>query len=237
MGWREGACRTRHTLCVGHGLSVVLTGRTSRSVSRPRGGSRWRSVRTAARVLLAGAAASGIGFAAGNMLSPSGSGETPTIGDLTVSADFAPAAPQVLFPHGAVDVVVNISNPNTYPVTITKMELPRATTFATGYATADLRVPVPACGPSATGSDVTWHWAAATRRSSRVLARGLVIAATGQIGDPLAVTLLAAAVMGTTSSPTCEGAYLLMPRLVGLTATLGGEDRVGAKTAVDEWKR
>ena len=49
-----------------------------------------------------------------------------------------PAAGNVLYPGGSGDVVLTISNPNPYPVTVTAVNLPTNTTYATGYTTSAL---------------------------------------------------------------------------------------------------
>lgn|GEM_PF-6121561 len=183
--------------------------------------------------LLLAAIACGIGSAA-ECLASASSDRPPANRGLPVSV-VAARAPARLFPHGAGDVVVTITNPDPFPVTISKVQLPPATRLATGYATAAMRTPVPACGPSRAGSDVSWRSSEATRRSTRALARPLVVAGKGAEGDPLTVTLVGAAVMGTTASPACEGVYLMMPPLVGLSVSGGGAARASLPTATDEW--
>ena len=54
----------------------------------------------------------------------------------------SPAATNLLYPGGNGDVVVTISNPNPYPVTITAVQLPTNTTYATGYTTSALTTTV-----------------------------------------------------------------------------------------------
>jgi hypothetical protein len=193
-----------------------------------------RSLLVGAHTLFVGAIASAVGFATVSLVSASGS-RIRAAGDLAVSAVESPASTQLLFPHGAGDVVVTITNPNSFTVTITQVRLPPATEFAAGYATAALRTPVAACGPSPAGSDVTWRSSAEAGTSSHAFASPLIVAARGAEGDPLTVTLVAAAVMGTAASPACEGIYFKMPSIAGLTASDSGKARAPSPAATDEW--
>ena len=100
---------------------------------------RMKVLSAVAGIVLAGAGAYAatnwvVGLGAGS----SGEGQSATISNLTITAVASPAASNVLFPGGSGDVVVSIANPNPYPVTITAIQLPTNTTYATGYTTSAL---------------------------------------------------------------------------------------------------
>jgi hypothetical protein len=100
-----------------------------------------------------------VGLAAGS----SGEGQSATIANLTITAVSAPSAANLLYPGGNGDVVVSISNSNTYPVTITAVQLPTNTTFATGYTANNLVTPQAGCLAS-TPSDVIWNYSTGSSR-------------------------------------------------------------------------
>ena len=165
----------------------------------------------------------------------SGQARSATVSNLTITAVATPTPSNLLYPHGAGDVVVKITNPNHFPVTITKVRLPKSTAYATGYSTSSLTTTKTGCGALATGSDVTWDYSNGTTGSSHTLATALTVAATGQSGDPLTVTFSNDAYMGTTASATCEAAYFKMPSLVGVTAYGGGTVPPASSPATDNW--
>lgn len=210
--------------------------------SRVKDASRDRWARTrkimgaAIGVLFAGGAAFGatqwiIGLNSGS----SGQGKGAAVSNLTITAVATPTPSNLLYPHGAGDVVVKITNPNKFPVTITKVKLPKSTVYATGYSTASLTTAKTGCGALATGSDVTWHYSSGTTGSSHTLHTALTVAANGQSGDPLTVTFTNDAYMATTSSATCEGIYFKMPALIGVTAYGGGSVTAASSPTTDKW--
>ncbi len=77
----------------------------------------------------------------------------------------SPAATNLLYPGGTGDVVVTIANPNPFPVTITAVQLPTNTTYATGYTTSALTTTQTGCLAS-TPSGVTWTFATTTSGTS-----------------------------------------------------------------------
>lgn len=165
----------------------------------------------------------------------SGQGKAATVTNLTITAIATPTPSNLLYPHGAGDVVLKITNPNHFPVTITKVKLPKSTVFATGYTTSSLTTTKTGCGATLTGSDVTWHYSSGTTGSSHTLHTALTVAATGQSGDPLTVTFTNDAYMGTTASATCEGIYFKMPALTGVTAYGGGNVTASSSPTTDKW--
>jgi hypothetical protein len=187
-----------------------------------------------AGALLAGTAA----FAATNWTvglsgGSSGEGQSGTVSNLTISAVSSPAASNLLYPGGNGDVVVTISNPNSFPVTITAVNLPTNTTYANGYTTNGLSAPQAGC-QAVTPSDVIWNFSTATSGSSHTLTTPLVVAASGQSNNPLTVTLTNDASMTAAAPAACENTFFSMPSLTGVSAT-GGAATATASPATDAW--
>lgn len=194
------------------------------------------AVAIASAVVLVGATAYGatlwvVGLNAGS----SGQGRSATVSNVTITAVATPTPSNLLYPDGTGDVVAKITNPNGFPVTITKVKLPKSTVFATGYTTSSLKSTKTGCGTTVTGSDVFWHFATTVSGSSHTLHTPITVAASGQSGDPLTVIFTAGASMGTTASATCEGVYLKMPSLTGVTAYGGGNVTPSSSPITDKW--
>ncbi len=170
-----------------------------------------------------------IGLNAGS----SGEGQSANTANLTVTAVASPAAGNLLYPGGSGDVVVTISNSNPYPVTITALQLPTSTTYATGYTTSALTTTQTGC-LAATPSDVTWNYSTTTSGSSHTLTTPLTVAASGQANNPLTVTFTNDASMTSASPAACANTYFSMPSLTGLTAT-GGAATATTSPATDAW--
>jgi len=191
-------------------------------------------VSVACGILLAGVAA----YAATNWVvglggGSSGEGQSGTISNVTITAVAAPSATNLLYPGGTGDVVVTISNPNPYPVTITAVQLPTNTTYATGYTTSALTTTQAGC-LAATPSDVIWNFSTATSGSSHTLTTPLTVGASGQANNPLAVTLTNDASMTAASPAACANTYFSLPSLTGITAT-GGAATSTTTPATDAW--
>ncbi len=185
-------------------------------------------------IVLAGAGA----YAATNWVvglngGSSGEGQSATISNLSISAVASPSASNLLYPGGTGDVVVTISNPNPYPVTITAIQLPTSTTYATGYTTSALTTTQTGC-LAATPSDVIWNFSTGTSGSSHTLITPLTVAASGQSNNPLAVTLTNDASMTAASPAACVNTYFSMPSMTGITAT-GGAGTATTSPATDSW--
>jgi hypothetical protein len=163
----------------------------------------------------------------------SGQSRSASNSNLIMSATAAPAANNLLYPGATGDVVVTIANPNPYPVTITAVQLPSNTTYATGYTTSALATSVPGCLAS-TPSTVIWSFATSASGSSHTLTTPLTVAASGAPNNPLAVTLANDASMGVSAPRACAGAYLSMPSFIGITAT-GGSATSTTTPATDGW--
>ncbi len=170
-----------------------------------------------------------VGLGAGS----SGEGQSASIQNLTITAVATPSASNLLYPGGMGDVVVTITNPNPFPVTITAVQLPTNTTYATGYTTSSLTTTQTGCLAS-TPSDVTWYDSTATSGSSHTLTTALTVAASGQSNNPLTVTLTDDASMTSAAPAACAGTYFSMPSLTGITAS-GGAATATTSPATDAW--
>jgi hypothetical protein len=185
-------------------------------------------------IVLAGGAAFGatnwiVGLGAGS----SGEGQSANISNLTISAVASPAPTNLLYPGGTGDVVVTISNPNPYPVTITALQLPTSTTYATGYTSSALTTTQTGC-LAATPSDVIWNYSTPTSGSSHTLTTAVTVGASGQANNPLVVTFTNDASMTAAAPAACANTYFSMPSLTGVTAT-GGSATSTTTPATDSW--
>ena len=158
----------------------------------------------------------------------SAEGQSATITNLTISAVATPAAANLLYPGANGDVVLKISNPNAFPVTLTAVQLPSNATFAAGYGDSALATPNAGC--TAVNSGVSWSFATATSGSSHTLTTPLTVAASGT----LTVTMTNAASMATSAPAACAGTYFSMPSLTGVSAT-GGAATATTGPATDSW--
>ena len=182
--------------------------------------------------------AGGSAFAATNWIvglnsGSSGEGQSGTVANLTITAIATPSATNLLYPGGSGDVVLTISNPNPYPVTITAVQLPTNTTYATGYTTSGLSTTQTGCLAS-TPSDVIWNYSTGSSGSSHTLTTPVTVAASGGSNNPLTVTLTNDASMTAGSPAACENTYFSMPSLTGVTAT-GGAATATTSPATDSW--
>jgi hypothetical protein len=163
----------------------------------------------------------------------SGQARSASNSNLIISAAAIPAADGLLYPGAAGDVVVAIANPNPYPVTITAVQLPTNTTYATGYTTSALTAPEPGC-LAGTPSAVTWSFATPVSGTSHALTTPLTVGSSGAPNNPLVVTFTNAATMGASAPLACADTYLSMPSLTGITAT-GGSAVSTTSPATDGW--
>lgn len=193
-----------------------------------------------ARVIgaIAGAVISGsVAFAASNWIvgldaGSSGQAQSATITNLTITATSSPSPSNTLYPGGNGDVVVTISNPNSFPVTVTAVQLPTNATYATGYSDSGLSTPVAGCA-SAT-STVSWNFATGSSGSSHTLTTAVTVAAVGQSNNPLTVTFTNDASMGMSAPAACAGIYFSMPSFTGVSAT-GGAATPTTSPVTDAW--
>lgn len=199
---------------------------------------RWSRRRKAVAAAIGVVLAGGVAFAATSWVvglnsGSSAEGQSAAITNLTITASASPAAGNLLYPGGTGDVVVTISNPNSFPVSITSVNLPTNATYAAGYTTSALTTAQAGC-TATTPSYVTWNYATATTGSVHTLTSTLVVGASGQPNNPLLVTLTNDAVMGSTSPLACAGTYFSMPALTGVGAT-GGAATSTTSPATDAW--
>jgi len=162
-----------------------------------------------------------------------GAGQSANVTNLTVTAVASPSAGTLLYPGGPGDVVVMISNPNPYPVTIVAVQLPTNATDATGYTTSELTTTQTSC-TAATPSGVTWNFSSVTSGTSHALATPLTVSAFGQANNPLTVTLTNDERMSMTAPAACEGTFFAMPSFTGITAT-GGSAPSTTSPVTDGW--
>src|ERR1700722_5149236 len=167
-------------------------------------------------VLVAAGAYAATHWVVGLNAGSSGEGQSATIANLSITAVASPAPGNVLFPGGTGDVVVTIANTNSYPVTITAVNLPTNATQAGGFTTSALSTAQTGC--STTTSAVTWNFATAT----------------GAANNPLVVTLTNDALMSSTSPAACANTFFSMPALTGVTAT-GGAATSTTSPATSGW--
>ena len=80
-------------------------------------------------------------------------------------------------------MVVTIANPNPFPVTISAVNLPTTTTYASGYTTSALATTQTGC-IATTPSGVTWNFATAISGSSHTLRSAVTVGASGAAEQP-----------------------------------------------------
>jgi hypothetical protein len=186
-------------------------------------------------MVLAGVAAyAATNWVVGLTSNSSGEAQSATISKLTITAVSSPAPGDLLDPGDAGDVVVSIANANPFPVTITAVQLPTSTTYATGYTSSALTTTQAGC-LSTTPSDVTWNYSTTTSGSSHSLTTPLTVAASGKPDNPLVVMLRDDAFMSSSAPLACANTYFSMPALTGITATGGGTGTVTTSPTSDGW--
>jgi hypothetical protein len=158
----------------------------------------------------------------------SGEAQSASIQNISISAVASPSATNLLYPGGNGDVVATITNPNSFPVTITAVNLPTNTTYASGYSNNTLTAAQTGC--SSTTSDVIWNYSTTTSGSSHTLTSALTVAANGS----LTVTFTNDASMTTSAPAACASTYFSMPSLTSVTAT-GGAGTATTSPTTDSW--
>jgi hypothetical protein len=164
-----------------------------------------------------------VGLSAGS----SGEGEAASVSNIGIAAVASPAANQ-LFPGGVGDVVAIITNPNSFPVSLTGVNLPTNVTYAGGFTTSSLATAQTGCSTST--SDVLWNFATGTSGSAHTLTSALIIGANATI----TVTLTDDASMTPSTPAACENTYFSMPSLTGIAATGGAATPTSSPTS-DSW--
>jgi len=184
-------------------------------------------------VLAGSVAYAATNWAVGLNSGSSGEAQSGTVSNLTIAAVASPAAGNLLYPGGTGDVVITITNPNGFPVTVTGVDLPTNTVYATGYTTSALTTTQAGC-LAATPSDVIWNYSTATTGSSHTFTTPLTVGASGAADNPLTVTLTNDASMTAGAPAACEDTYFSMPALTGVSAS-GGAASVTNSPATDAW--
>ena len=169
-----------------------------------------------------------VGLAAGS----SGQGQSATIQNLTITAVSTPGVTNLLYPGGSGDVVLTISNPNPYPVTLTAVNLPANTVYATGYTNSGLTTANASC--TGVSSLVSWNFSTSTSGTSHTLTTALTVAASGAANNPLIVTLTNDAAMALTTPAACANTFFSLPSLTAVTAT-GGAATITTSPVTDAW--
>ena len=159
----------------------------------------------------------------------SGEGQSAGIANISITAVASPSATNLLYPGGNGDVVVTITNTNAYPVTITAVQLPTNTTYASGFSNNTLTTAQAGCS-AATPSDVIWNFSTGTSGSTHTLTSALTVAGNGT----LAVTFTNDASMTAAAPAACASTYFSMPSFTGITAT-GGAATATSSPATDSW--
>jgi hypothetical protein len=183
---------------------------------------------------IAGAALVGVGaYAATNWIVGLGSGshgqaQSASVSTITISAVASPSPSNLLFPGGNGDVVAQITNPNSFPVTITGVNLPTNTTYAAGFSDSGLSSAQSGC--DATASLVSWRFATSSSGSSHTLTTAITVDA----NSSLTVTFTNDATMGLASPAACENTYFQMPSLTGVAAS-GGAATPSSGPLTDGW--
>lgn len=131
-------------------------------------------------------------------------------------------------------MVVTITNPNPFPVTVTGVDLPTDTTYAAGYTTSALSTASTTC-TATTPSDVIWNYSSGTSGSAHTFTTALTVAAaSGGTSGSLAVTFTNDASMTASAPAACEATYFSMPSLTGVAAT-GGAASATSSPTTDAW--
>ncbi len=188
-------------------------------------------------VLGAALAASGV-YAATNWIvglsaGSSGQAASGSVTNLTIAAVATPSASNLLYPGGTGDVVLTISNPSPFPVTLTAVNLPTSTTYATGYTTSALTTTQLGC-LAVTPSYVIWNYATAVSGSSHTLTSPVTVGPSGNPNNPLTLTLTNDASMMSAAPAACEGTFFSLPALTGVSASAGGGSAT-TSPATDGW--
>jgi hypothetical protein len=178
-------------------------------------------------VLAGGGAFAASSWLVGVNAGSSGEGQSASISNLTITAVASPAATNLLYPGATGDVVININNPNAFPVTITGVTLPTSTTYAAAYTTSALTTAVAGC--SAVTSLVGWSFAGTA--GSHTLTTAVTVPAST---SSFTVTLVNDATMANATPLACAATFFSMPSLVAVAAS-GGAATVSTSGMTSGW--
>jgi hypothetical protein len=163
----------------------------------------------------------GLGSASGGL------SHSESVSNVAITAVAAPSPTNLLYPGASSDVVAKITNPNSFPVTITAVSLPTNTSLADGFSNPALSVPQAGC--TSISSGVGWAFATGTSGSTHALTAPIIVAAAGS----LTVTFTSDASMAASAPAACENTYFSMPSLAGVVASGGAGTATVATT--DSW--
>jgi hypothetical protein len=166
-----------------------------------------------------------VGLTAGS----SATAQSATITNISIAAVASPSPINQLYPGANGDAVATITNANSFPVTITAVQLPTNTTYAGGFTTSALNAAQSGCS-AVTPSKVSWNFATASSGSSHTLTTALTVAANGS----LTVTFTNAVNMASDTPLACANTFFSLPSLTGVTAT-GGAATVTTSPTTSSW--
>lgn len=157
-----------------------------------------------------------------------GQAQSATVSNIAINAVASPSPSNLLFPGGNGDVVAQISNPNSFPVTLTAVNLPTNTTYAAGFSDSGLSSAQSGC--DSTTSLVSWRFATGSSGSSHTLTTAITVDANSN----LTVTFTSDATMASSAPAACENTYFQMPSMTGVAAT-GGAATPSSGPLTDSW--
>jgi hypothetical protein len=212
--------------------SSLPSGGHRAAARRRRGPLGWSRGSKIASGIVGAALVGGVAFAAtlwavGLGSNSNGLAQSASVSNVTITAVAAPSPTNLLYPGASGDVVAKITNPNSFPVTITAVNLPVNTSFAGGFTDSALSLPQAGCTTST--STVSWAFATGTSGSAHTLTTAITVAAASNI----TITFTNDANMATTAPAACENTYFSMPSLTGVVASGGAATATVATT--DSW--
>ena len=196
----------------------------------------WRSkaIAVVVGVFLLGGTSYGFSWAISLASGSNAEGLAATPLALTIVATASPTPTHLISPASSTaDAVVKITNPNSFAVTITAVDLPsyNSPSWATGYSDSGLTTPMAGC--TNTTSTVVWDYSTGTSGTVHTLTTPLVVGPSGNANNPLYVTFTND-VFSSALPAACEGAYFNMIPFTGIVAT-GGSGTPTTTPATDAW--
>jgi len=145
-----------------------------------------------------------------------GTGTAASGGVLPLTLTPGTLGTSVLYPSASADVVITVSNPNPFPVSLDSLTLPASA--ATAYSNSGLTSLNAACNAAGTG--VTWAY------TSKALS-GVIVAKKTATNGLLTLTLTNGATMSNSSDTTCASSFFKMPDVL----TAPGSSSTGTPVA------
>jgi hypothetical protein len=161
-------------------------------------------------VALAAAGLMGLGGVAFAYWSTASNGAGSASSGSALALTLSPASvnANVLYPNATGDVVLTISNRNSFAVSLTQLTLPA--TAAASFTDAALTTSNAACDSGGTG--VTWAYA------TKSLAGVIVAKKVGATNGTLTLTLTGGAAMSNVSDNNCQDSFFRLPNVSSVTA-------------------